>query len=100
MEEFGPTYLGCSGASEQSTDSPPEDNQSIVTIETFDATVTHPLDKKEFKYEIVKERPEVLRSNETGEADKRGGGPYFRREGFKTKRKISQVLRPSFRNIF
>ena len=73
MEEFGPTDLECSGASEQSTDSPPEDNQSIVTIETFDVTVTHPLDKKEFKYEIVKERPEAG-SNEATE-DKKLGGP-------------------------
>ena len=92
--------VDCSqGHQENITDHSHRDNESLVTIETFDVTVTHPLDKKEFKYEIVKERPEVLRSNETGEADKRGGGPYFRREGFKMKRKKSQVLRPSFRNI-
>ena len=81
--EFGDTRgpeegADCSqGPRKNITDYSQVDNESIVTIETFDVTVTHPLDKKEFKYEIVKERPEVLRSNETGEGDKRGGGPYF-----------------------
>ena len=81
VQEFGPVEpQGGHGCSQEKTTTTPApapaapttETENFVTIETFDVTVKHPLDRKKFKYEIVKERPQVVRSNET-RADKRTG---------------------------
>ena len=77
VQEFGPGGPDCPApapapAPVPAPAVPTAEAENFVTIETFDVTVKHPLDRKEFKYEIVKERPQVVRNNET-RADKRTG---------------------------
>ena len=68
VQEFGGHQGGkeCRGPAGDLTTDSGQLEESLVTIETFDVRVTHPQDKTEFKYELVKE------SNETAEEDKRG----------------------------